>query len=346
MADNKKNKIFGLFERSESYYIPAAEQKDTQRLLEYCQKSYPVSCIVGAEGTGRTAAAFWVYLSLPYATHEVIYISKINPGKDSLLKSILQLFGQDNLEGLSTRDLFKKAIEESEDILNESRNLLIIVDDPAQFNAEVWREQFEPLLAINNIQEGSFSFLITMSSKTEKELSEKGVFDPDVRLQKEYLPRNEMKAYLETRLKNSSLQDLMINDEELNLIYQKSNGHFARVNELASISFQRIAHLAGEIKEEKVVKTKKPPLPKPKPIPEEPVASAEDLAAEMSPLQSVVDHAPIEKKKTGGVKIGNIKIDDKTQIRQAPVTSTEDKKDKGSSSDDSWKIIESLLKSS
>lgn len=239
----QSDEIFGLFKKPVNYYVPKSEKKDSFSLLENCRNSFPLNCVIGPSGSGLTALSFWIYESLPVETHEVLYLTK-TPGDSStqnwLLKRILMFFGRDLKGDESTTQLFKEVLDEVEQIREEQRRLLVIIDDPDNIDANFWRLEIEPLLAINSVQQYSFSFLINLSESSLNKVETLPTFQQAFSMKKGYLEDDEVRPYLETRLIGSLFETYSLSDKDLSEIKLKSNGHFGRINELSSVILSRI----------------------------------------------------------------------------------------------------------
>lgn len=207
-----------------------------------------IMLITGEVGTGKTTLCKTLLSKLPQTIKTSLIL---NPyfSDVQLLKAVVEDFGF-RLEQRNRLDIIKKLNEFLLDINYNGGNAVLIIDEAQNLTARQL-EQIRLLSNLETSQEKLLQIILVGQPELEEKLRQFNLRQIRQRICVKYsispLAQEEIKQYVEFRLKAAGSTDMQINSESYDLIYEFSKGIPRLINVLCDRAL-----LCGFVKEKRL----------------------------------------------------------------------------------------------
>ncbi|MFH2052575.1 MAG: AAA family ATPase [bacterium] len=226
---------FGLSPKLDFLFRSRPFEESIAHLLYGLDNSEAIVMITGAIGTGKTMA-IQSFLSHLGPRFEFALVTNTNVDGKELLKLILEDFGLELERGLDKSDLlilFKEFLLEAN---REGKRVLVVIDEAQNLS----REALEEVRLLTNLGQGE-SQPVQVILLGQPELVDKVNRDDLAQLRQrirvhyhlEYLNRDEVKGYIEHRMKVAGCDEEVFTGKALDRILDLSQGVPRVINTLA-----------------------------------------------------------------------------------------------------------------
>ncbi len=207
------------------------------RLLHFAKENFPsVILLIGQAGTGKTSFLKWLIHNLSADTHDLFYIPVLGreTQKGWLIRRVAHYLGVQEKGSGNLQELMAKAAAKLDQLVQEKRRLLVLVDDAQWVGTDEAMADFSVFLNLQSLGARCLSFVIAGDQTFDAKLSEQSSIVSKVvmRLELKPLDLGETMAYIRYRCERAGCPP-MFSPEAAQEIFAKTRGVPGLVNILA-----------------------------------------------------------------------------------------------------------------
>ena len=209
--------------------------KNIMNRLNYLKEVQGIGLFIGSSGMGKTYVLRCFTETLNKDLYQVIYMSASHLTVFEFLNALCIELGLD-VGNCYRNDVERKIQQEIKRIKKEqNKNVILILDNAENLTSGVILE----LKALYDFEMDSVDYvgIILMGNEKIKEELKKSKYESlkqriIVQYTLENIKREEVKGYIETRLKLSGQPSVIFNERSINALYQVSSGNIRKLNHL------------------------------------------------------------------------------------------------------------------
>lgn len=234
-----KGPVFGVPSDPNDYFISESVNKILQRIFLFCDRSGSVTVLTALQGCGKSTLAHYIYSSLSPLTYEALILSLIkkesSPGW--LMPRLADYFGIRIREYETSDQLTSATIRQLDDLVEEKRKLVIIIDNMEKISSPSALEEIDALLEIQMLTNACISFVLIGNEEMGNVITNSGINEKiQFKAVVSKLSLEEANDYIMNQLNRSSLKLGTVNSYGVKELYNLSNGVFSKLNAIAENS--------------------------------------------------------------------------------------------------------------